>query len=194
MAFFQSNFAIRQRSKYNSAALGPEVASDIVFRTAHTGNRLVTFTVSEGNDSARVHSSAGAALVARVSHRRSGAALRGLRALNRTSCTHYVRTLFHGVYCWIALLDLFIWAQETIQAIRRSVSASTQGARLAFGFCPEGAIGLSPGFNPGISPHHGKPSKGASKSCSCSKVGLGWRSVEVLRQVRIAPADAGWGC
>jgi len=32
-----------------------------------------------------------------------------------------------------------------------------------------------------------------SCSCSCSKVGLGWRSVGVLRQVRIASAAADWG-
>jgi hypothetical protein len=37
VAFFQSNFAIRQRSKNDSAAFGPEVASDIVFRGAHRG-------------------------------------------------------------------------------------------------------------------------------------------------------------
>src|ERR1700722_18737814 len=91
MAFFQSNFAIRQRSKHNSAALGPEVASDIVFRTAHTGNRLVTFTVSEGNDSARVHSSAGAALVARVSHRGSGAGLQ--RAKSFKPAKHALRII-----------------------------------------------------------------------------------------------------
>jgi hypothetical protein len=38
------------------------------------------------------------------------------------------------------------------------------------------------------------PHKRASKSSSCSKSGIGQRSVEVLRQVRIAPADAVWGC
>jgi len=65
MAFFQSNFAIRQRSKYDSAAFGSEVASDIIFRATHRGDRLVPFTVQSRGDSARVHSSAGAALLAR---------------------------------------------------------------------------------------------------------------------------------
>ena len=67
MAFFQSNLAIGQRSKYDSAAFGPEVASDIIFRGAHRGDRSVTFTVSESKELARVHSSAGAALLARLS-------------------------------------------------------------------------------------------------------------------------------
>ena len=101
MAFFQSNFAIRQRSKHNSAAFGPEVASDIVFRTAHTGNRLVTFTVSEGNDSARVHSSAGAALVARVSHRGSDAELQRAKSSEQDD----PHTLYRNVISWGLLLD-----------------------------------------------------------------------------------------
>src|ERR1700739_866654 len=65
MTFFQSSFAVRQRSKDDSAAFGSEVASDIIFRATHRGDRLVTFTAQRRGDSARVHSSAGAASLAR---------------------------------------------------------------------------------------------------------------------------------
>jgi hypothetical protein len=65
MAFFQSNFAIRYFSQYDTAAFGSEVASDIIFRATHRGDGLVNFTVQRRGDSARVHSSAGAALLAR---------------------------------------------------------------------------------------------------------------------------------
>src|SRR5258708_36969018 len=82
MAFFQSKFTIRQGPKHNAATFGPEIASDIVFRAAHRGEHSKAFMVNGpvpgvrgdagvdgivkgGSTSARVHSSAGAALLAR---------------------------------------------------------------------------------------------------------------------------------